>query len=433
MLLKNLSVPHAMQGYQLMRVGSAVLSGILMAKMGLSLIDLGLWENLMFVASWVALLGVNGLLQSIAPLYVPADATKRDALLRLVFWIFTGIGFIMAVLVQLSAWYKGELGYDNNWLSLYLLLHVPTLPLEIVWMLRQRASALISWGLWQFGGQMAVIFGAIYLDFGITGALIGMALMALLRLIYTLAILRPTQYLSEQRQLLSPYLQLSWPLMANAWVGQLIALFDAWWVQFYWSSATIFAVFRYGSRELPIALALASALGVAMTPRLTVNLGSGLAELRQRSLRMMHWLFLPTIIIAMSAYWWFPAVFNQELAAAIPLFQIYLLITISRVLLPNSILIALGDTRSIFYVGWIELGLKIVLAIIFTSIWGLAGVAWSMVLCCWLEKIALAGWLWYRHGIRPEQWLAVRWFIVYAISLFSVVTWLLLRAPTITF
>jgi O-antigen/teichoic acid export membrane protein len=414
MFKQPIAIPQAMQAYQLMRVGSALLSGVIMANMGLSLEDLGYWEDLMFIASWAALLGVNGFLQGVAPLYETANTLNRKALLRLVFWLFVGMGLLMATIVVATVLYRGQVRTGDLWLATYLLLHLPTLPVETVWMLRRRTRPLLWWGVLLFGGQIAIVTSAIYFKWGITGAVQGMAVWAGIRLIYALYLLKPWQNWPQQHQLSRSYLHLTWPLVSNAWVGQLIGLFDAWWVQLHWSSAAVFAIFRYGSRELPWALALSTALGTAMVPALSADLSQGLAELKQRGTRLMHWVFPITIVLSLCADWWFPLVFSSALAKAIPLFQVYLLITISRVLLPNSILIALGDTRAIFYVGWMELALKIGLGIVFSYVGGLTGLALSMVICCWFEKLVLAFWLSRKHNIRVNQWLSLSWLLIYA-------------------
>jgi O-antigen/teichoic acid export membrane protein len=213
--------------------------------------------------------------------------------------------------------------------------------------------------------------------------------------------------------LIRQYLVFSAPLMLNVVVGNLIALFDNWLVGWYFQDEAVFAVFRYGSRELPLATALATALSAAMIPRLTADFSGGMAELKTQTRRLMHLLFPLTIVLLFVAKPLFPLVFNADFAASAPLFSIYLLITASRVLLPNALVLAKGEPTVIFRVGLLELAVKIGLGFVFIRWFGLIGVAWSAVLAFWVEKLGLLVFLQKKYGIRPAEWLDLRWYLGY--------------------
>jgi Na+-driven multidrug efflux pump len=116
----------------------------------------------------------------------------------------------------------------------------------------------------------------------------------------------------------------------------------------------------------------------------------------------------------------FPRLFNPDFAASAPLFNIYLLTLASRVLLPASIVLSKGDARSIFRVSVLEMGVKLVLGFFFIQWWGLPGLAWSVVLSFWVEKLGLVCILEYRHRVRTTAWLDLKWYVGYVLALFSV-------------
>jgi Na+-driven multidrug efflux pump len=95
------------------------------------------------------------------------------------------------------------------------------------------------------------------------------------------------------------------------------------------------------------------------------------------------------------------------------LFNIYLLTLSSRVMLPASIALAKSDSRGIFQVSVAELAAKIALGFLFIRLWGLEGLAWSVVLSFWVEKIGLVWLLETRHGVRTSDWLDLRWYAFY--------------------
>ena len=219
--------------------------------------------------------------------------------------------------------------------------------------------------------------------------------------------------------LLRRYLVFSGPLMANLFVGNLILLFDNWLVGWYYQDTAVFAVFRYGSREFPLAVALATALATAMIPRLTAAPEKGLAEMKDKTRRLMHLLFPLTILLLFVSKPLFPLVFNPDFAASAGLFNIYLLITASRVLLPNAIVLSRGFPAAILRVGIAELLIKIMLGFIFIHWFGLPGVAWSAVLAFFWEKLGLIWFLEKNQRIKTSEWLDIQWYAIYVVLLFT--------------
>jgi O-antigen/teichoic acid export membrane protein len=218
----------------------------------------------------------------------------------------------------------------------------------------------------------------------------------------------------------------AWPLIVNVLVGNLIMMFDNWLVGWHYQDTAVFAVFRYGARELPLAQALATALGVAMIPRLTHDLNDGLAVMKSMTRKLFHFLFPVTIVLLLLSKPLFPLVFNPAFTDSAPIFNIFLLITASRLLLPNSIVLSLGRPQVILSVGLAELVMKIVLGFAFIHFWGLQGVAWSAVLAYWVEKAGLIWYLQRKEGIAVSTWVDIRWYLIYGLMMILsyLVSWL---------
>jgi O-antigen/teichoic acid export membrane protein len=413
------SIARAMQAYQLMRVGAAVLTGVVLAKSGLSTADIGIWEMLLYLGSFVVFLGVNGLLQGIA-LYHVQHADKGNAFIFNALWTFGAIGLLFSSILYLGAtWIVPALTGRATlpwlgWYCTYLLLSIPTLPLEIYYMIRQRSLALTIWGLTGFGGYLVVLGAAVWSGWGLGLAIQILTVLAALRAVWVFV---EMGWPPKPDGSISAYWKLSWPLVINSLQGTLIGWFDPWLVAWWYADPALFAIFRYGSREFPLALALATGLGTAMTYNIGQDRAAGMAELRRRGMSLMHIVLpLSAVLIIMTPYL-FPIVFNADFIAAIPLFQVMLLVTLSRVLLPNSVLVGIGDTKSVAQIGTMELALKIGAGYYFNAYYGIMGVVVSFVLCCFFEKIALAWLLWRRHGVHPRAWLDVRWYSFYVLLL----------------
>ena len=134
---------------------------------------------------------------------------------------------------------------------------------------------------------------------------------------------------------------------------------------------------------------------------------------------MFHFLFPVTVALLLWSDKLFPLVFNPEFVGSAVLFNIYLLRTASRVLLPNSIVLARGEARAILWVSVAEFAVKIALSVLLIRYWGLAGVAWSAVLAFWVEKIGLMWYLEARLKVRSKDWLDWRWYLFYSLLLFA--------------
>ena len=205
--------------------------------------------------------------------------------------------------------------------------------------------------------------------------------------------------------------------MLNVLIGNFVLLFDNWLVGWWYRDEAVFAVFRYGAREFPLVLAMATALGVSIVPRLMEDFEAGLGDLKAMTRKLFHLLFPLSIVLILCTKPLFPWVFNPELSAGASIFIIYLMMVASRVLLPNSIVLAKGQPGVIFAVGIVELLVKVVLGFAFVYWWGLPGVAWSAVAAFWVEKIGLIWYLERRCGVRTADWLDLKWYAVYVLAL----------------
>jgi O-antigen/teichoic acid export membrane protein len=304
-----------------------------------------------------------------------------------------------------------------GWFCLYFLFYIPTFLTEYLYLVKQRTHALFWWGVFSFGTQLLFTFLPLAGGYGLGGAMAGSALWAALRLLWTLWVVQ--QYGSFQwiPSLLHEHFRFARPLILSMLTGNLILFFDNWLVGFHYQDAGIFALYRYGAREFPLATALTGALGSAMVLPLAHHLPSGLATLKAESTKLMHLLFPLTGALLLSATFFFPVVFNPDFKDAAFLFNIYLLITASRVLLPGSILLALGHPKPAFFVGLLELLVKIVTGFAFIQWWGLPGLAFSAVLSYWVEKAGLILYIEKRLFLKTSDWLPIRVYLLYVAAL----------------
>jgi len=417
--LHQLSTTRALQIFQVFRLGAVVLTSVLFAKSGLSTADIGAYEMLLYIGVLFTFLWVNGLLQGMTPVYAQLDEAGRKSFIFNNFLVFCGLSALLfLVLVGGQKWMipfltgQPELPHYTLFCT-FLLLNVPSLPVEYIYLLREQARQIVVWGGVVFGLQVAVFFIPLWLGMGMETSFLMLAVLGAGKFLWTLSLVLRVAEIRIDMPLLRRYLVFSGPLMANLFVGNLILLFDNWLVGWYYQDTAVFAVFRYGSREFPLAVALATALATAMIPRLSASPEKGMAEMKDKTRRLMHLLFPLTILLLFVSKPLFPLVFNPDFAASAGLFNIYLLITASRVLLPNAIVLSRGFPAAILRVGIAELLIKIVLGFLFIHWFGLPGVAWSAVLAFFWEKLGLIWFLEKKQGVKTSEWLDIQWYVIY--------------------
>ncbi|MBL7775817.1 MAG: polysaccharide biosynthesis C-terminal domain-containing protein [Saprospiraceae bacterium] len=425
-LLRQLTLTRALQLFQLLRLGAVLLASILLAKSGLTLADIGAYEALLFVGTVAAFFWANGLLQGMPAVFARLPQAERPAFFFQTFLIFGGIALLVAGLFWLAQdWLAPALtGLERlpnfGWYCLFLFFNLATLPVEYLYLLLDKPGKLTAWALVSFGGYVLALMVPVWIGWGLEGGLAGLAGLGALRFVWALRLLWRHSRVGWRPDLTRQYLGFSLPLVANLLVGNLVLLFDNWLVGWYFHDETVFAVFRYGSREFPLATALATALGTALVAPIAADLGAGLASLKEKTRRLFHLLFPLTMLLVLVSQPLFPVVFSAGFAGSAPLFNIYLLLTMSRVLLPNAVVLALGHPGAILAVGLAELALKVVLGFCFVGWWGLEGIAWSAVLAFWVEKIGLIWFLEKRLGIPTRSWLDLKWYAGYCLALLLV-------------
>jgi O-antigen/teichoic acid export membrane protein len=419
-----LTSTRALQIFQLLRIGSMLMTSVALAKSGLPTGDIGVYELLLYLGSTATFFWLNGLLQGLPPVFSRLQKKAGKEFIFNVFLLFCAISSALFLVLQagerwITPWLTGRLVLEHyDLFCWYLWFNLPSYPVEYFYLLRERPRQLVSWGAINFVLHLAAVYVPIRLGAGLHGSLMALVALAVVKWVWTLGLALHYGRPSWQPGLMRLYLRFSGPLVLNVIIGNLIYLFDNWLVGWHYRDEAVFALYRYGSRELPLATALATALGVAMIPRLTANPAEGRAELKAKAVRLFHAVFPLTIVLLFLSGPLFPLVFNPDFAASAPLFNIYLLLTASRMLLPNSLVLAQGAPRVIFLVGLAELAVKVVLGFWFIRWWGLPGLAWSAVAAFWVEKLGLIWWLERRAGVDSREWLPLGWFIAYTALLY---------------
>jgi len=420
---------EASQSYQLaalMRQGVGVLVAILLAKSPLAATGIGQYEQLLYVGGVLSSFWLTGLVQALLARYANLAEAKQQAFLGLAYVVVLLAGAGLALLAWgLQSWWLPLLVGQSRLEGLlpflvYLVLNLPIFLLDNYYLLWKRGRELFWFAVVSHSLQLPLLLLPIYLGYGLMGGLWGLVVLAVLRQAWMLLRIRAVVQWTFDKPLARSWLTAALPLVLYALVGTLSVSFDSWLVNWaYGGDQRTFAIFRYGAREFPLAMALSAAFGAAMLPVLSKDFAAGALELRRRSLRLFHLLFPLTIVLVWSSSWWFPKLFSPTFAESAPLFNVFMLITVSRLVFSRTVLVSLNENRLVFYGSLVELAFNIVLGFMLVSQMGLIGIAWATVAAYTLEKLMMCGYLYYRYGLAPKRYIPLSWLTVYSSLLFT--------------
>ena len=417
----------ALQAFHLMRQGAVILVAVLLAKSQLSTEVIGNFEQLLYIGYAVSFFWVAGLIQGLLSSYQDYDKGQQKAFFFNAYLLFAFLSLLLFLILKITEPYalKVFTGKDHldyfGWFLVYLLLNMPTYLVENFYLLRQQSKMIFGFGFYSFAGHIIAIVLPLYLGWEFGYSIIGLVILAGSKHLWLWWMLIQNNYFSLDRNLQIQWIRLSYPLMLYALLGGLMQTFDNWLINFwYQGDAEQFAIFRYGARELPLTLALASAFSTAMLPEVGKDMQKALSSIKEKSRKLFHFLFPVSILLLLGSKYWFTWVFSDAFSDSILIFNTYLLIMISRLIFSRTILVGLKDNHSVLRISLIEFSVNVLLSFLFIYYWGLVGVAIATLFAFSLEKILLCVYLYRKHKISWTSYTDIRWWGAYSILLLIV-------------
>ncbi len=420
---KYLTSVSAFQLYHLIRYSAFIVTGIVFTKTTLTSSEIGQWETFLFIAGAVTFFWLNSVLKALL-MTGPGDAdAKSDN--QAVFTAFVIIsvlsiltaGFLLMVSPLVSKVLLNGNGIPfMGLLIIYLVFGIPANMVEFLYLLRKENAKIISYGIVSFVFQLICVLLPAVMGAGIRMALAGLLISMVARWCWLLFILLKYHRGRFSMSVVRKLMVLAWPLMVSALLSGSAQYVDGFIITSRFSRE-VFAIFQYGARELPLAVLLANALGNSLLPEFKnrSNLNATLLTLKENSRKLMHYLFPLTMILLLLSHPLFPVLFNPAFAASATIFNIYLLLVISRLVFPQLILTGLAYTREIMVASFLELVINVAFSLMLVLWWGIAGVAAGTVIAFLFEKIFLAALVRRKLGIRASGYIPLKLLGAYSL------------------
>ncbi len=390
--------------------------------------QIGDFELMMLLASALSYFWVTGIIQSFLPLYNNNQVFKKRTDFRekspeifntfLLLSVFS-FGFALLIfLLRNNIYVYKDLRAVPHVIPLviYFILSNITPLVEYIYYVRNRPYQIINYVFWTSGIQVIMVCAPVIMGLGIEMGIWGLIAATALKFVWLLVLLERYAEFTFSLKYLKTHFHLGMPLIMSSLLSgssQYIDGFIASWT----SIPEKFAVFRYGAKELPFTSSLANGLGNAMLTEFSTSerMRRAMYELKTKSLRMMHYLYPASFVVMLFSNWIFAHLFNKEFLRSADVFMVYLLMVISRLVFPQTILIGLKKTRVVFWASLLEIILNIIVSLLLIPSYGIVGIPLGTALIHILEKIFLISYNYYALGISPKAYIPVRWYLFYSL------------------
>jgi len=431
-LQKHITNISSLQLFQLLRFGTLLLISIIFTKTHVSVAEIGNYELFLFIASVLSSFWVNGLIQSFLPIHnAQSGATQKkspelfNAFLLLCFFSVIAAFFLFTCQNLLSGFLidSKPIPYFNL-LIVYILISNPSFLIEYIYLLRNRPNSILIYGVSTFAIQLMLVALPVAFGFGMEWGLWGLIAVSMVRMIWLIVILQKYAKAEFSAQFVKEHLRYGYPLILSALLGSSAEYIDGFLVLNQFDAAT-FAIFRYGAKEFPLVLLLANAFSNATIKEFAdpTHISQGLKLVKNKSKRLMHLLFPITIVFLLTSYWLYPRIFNPHFLQSAGIFNIYLLLIISRLVFPHTIIIGFKRTKIILYASVAELLVKLIFSFVLIHLFGIKGVAFATVIAYSFQKIVWLAYNSYVLKIKPATYIPLQVYCAY--SALTVATYLL--------
>ena len=299
---------------------------------------------------------------------------------------------------------------------LYIFLAPPVYLIEFIFLLQKQPAKIISYGIISFSLQFVALALPIILGYDFYYSFLGLVGVSILRWILLLFLLYKYSVFSISFAYIKEHLKVGLPLILSSLLSGSAQYIDGLIITYRFDEA-MFAIFRYGAREFPFVVILANAFSNSMTPEFknATSLNDVILRIKKSSIKLMHVVFPATIVLLLVSNWIYPIIFNNDFLLSAKIFNIYLVLVISRMVFPQTILIGLKKTKYIMMSSIIEIIINVSLSLLFVVKWGILGVAFATVIAYMFDKVFLIIINKRILKIAPSQFIPFKYHLSYSI------------------
>lgn len=223
--------------------------------------------------------------------------------------------------------------------------------------------------------------------------------------------------ISVQTRMSKDFLMKAMPIMFSILLAGSMEYINSYIVKYNFPEEQ-FAIFRYGARELPIFLIFANSLSNIFSGEIARYNSEGkideaLHKLKRSGVKLMRWMFPLSIFLMFVSPYMFKYLYNDEFIEGYKIFNIYLLLIISRMLFPQTVIMGLMKNRIFYLISTNYLVINGLLVFWFIFLFGISGIAYATVISYLIEKIMLV--IYCRmEGINLSRYTVISEYLIYS-------------------
>lgn len=407
---------NAYQLFQMLRFAALILPAILLSQFLYNRESLGLLESFILFSGIFSFFWINALFTTIM-----SDSTHEEEKKSYSSHGFIIVQFVsICILVIIFITNRLKPFIDPTLLPLlyfYIFFNNGAYTIENTYLLFNKKTNLLVYGTLYFIGYLLLCSIAIVFQFNIQRYLFALTLVSGIRYLWAWYLFHTHKNTITFTTAIH-LLQKSSPLILSFFIAGIAEYFDSFLVKYKFGNDSL-SVFRYGTREIPFVVLLASSLSVSMIPVLKKEINNGIEELKQRSKYLMHITYPISILLVLSAQYWFPFIFGIQFIESVPLFILSIFLLISRCVFPQTILQSLGERNLLVRISVIELTANILISLFLMYFIGIQGILLGTILAYMIEKVLLIYYVKKLHSISLVSYTPIGTWIFYSILLLA--------------
>lgn len=406
---------RAFQAYQVMRFLSVLAAGIVLVKLRFDDAEVGQFEWFVFGVHALSFFWAMGLKNALLSYYPDLDANAQRKLFGGLFLTLILVAFLLSLVAIVGDFFGGEY---SLYFAVFFALSVPAGLSEQWLILKSRSAELFRLGIWLHLLYVAILLIAAS-GFGTLEAVFfGLVLWALIRFFYTVVLLGRAVDWGFHFSVLKPFLSFALPLILYILLGSGMDVIDGFLVEHFFDDGE-FAKFRYGAKELPITALLIGALATATIPQAVANMDVAISGMRSRLDSLMNWMFPLSILLMIISPFLYQFFYSESYLVSAQIFNIYLLILVSRVLTPQVLLYAMKENKVLMWVSLTELLINLGLSLFLMQSFGILGIAYATIVAYTIEKLILWAYLKRYKNIPLGTYINVPKYLIWSILLIT--------------
>lgn len=413
----------SLQITQLLRFANLFLIGVVFVRY-FSTEEIGYYEKFIFIASAVSFFWLQGILQAFLSLVKSTKkelGTNKSAVYFNTFILL----LIFSIFIILLLFFLKNLTVENKqiqtffvhfkWLALYILLSIPASITEYVYLGLNQPKKLLVYGTISQSLHFIFLISPVLFGFPLVYSLIALVIINFLRFLWLIYILHKHTLCLLKISFIKENLKISYPLIISTLLSSSASYIDGLLVNHFFNNE-LFAIFRFGAKELPISLILSSAFSNAMIPVFSEKpIEETLNQIKKYSTHLFHFLFPLTLILLLTSNLFFPILFSENFAFSAKIFNVYLLLILFRMVFPNTILLGKQKTKPLLWISAIEISVNVLLSLLMIPHFGLLGIAYATLIAYGIEKIILIRIIKKYFSITMSSYLNIKPYALYSI------------------